>query len=61
MLSFLMLGRLMGTRSLWIDSIAQAEELSSSGRLAKKLATKAVAQWPDVASGEGMDYWGAVL
>lgn len=61
MLSFLLIARLMGTRTLWIDSVAQAEEMSSSGKLAKKLATKAVSQWPGVARAEGLDCWGAVL
>jgi UDP-N-acetylglucosamine:LPS N-acetylglucosamine transferase len=61
MLAFLVLARLMGTRTLWIDSIAQAEEMSSSGKLAKRLATKAVTQWPEVAAAEGLDCWGAVL
>jgi len=61
MLAFLSLGRVMGARSLWIDSIAQAEEMSSSGRLAKRLATQAVCQWPEVAAAEGLAFWGGVL
>lgn len=61
MLAFLLIARLMGTKTLWIDSIAQAEELSSSGKVARKLATKTVAQWPEVARAEGLDSWGAVL
>jgi UDP-N-acetylglucosamine:LPS N-acetylglucosamine transferase len=61
MLCFLLLGKLMGVKTLWIDSIAQAEDMSSSGRVAKKLATKAVCQWPNVAQKEGLDCWGAVL
>jgi UDP-N-acetylglucosamine:LPS N-acetylglucosamine transferase len=61
MLAFLLLGKLFGTRTLWIDSIAQAEEMSSSGKVAKKLATKAIAQWPEVARAEGIESWGAVL
>ena len=61
MLWFLLFGRLVGAKSLWIDSIAQAEEMSSSGRIAKKLATATVAQWPEVACAEGVECWGAVL
>src|SRR5581483_983917 len=45
MLAFILLGRLMGARTLWIDSIANSERMSSSGRLAKKLAHRAVSQW----------------
>ena len=61
MLWFVLLGRLMGARTLWIDSIAQAEEMSSSGRVAKKLSSTTVAQWPNVAKAEGIECWGAVL
>lgn len=61
MLAFLILGRLTGARTLWIDSIANAERLSSSGRLARRLAHQVVSQWPDVAAREGVECWGAVL
>jgi UDP-N-acetylglucosamine:LPS N-acetylglucosamine transferase len=61
MLCFLLLGRLFGARSLWIDSIAQAEEMSSSGKLAKRIATKVVCQWPEVAQAENLEFWGSVL
>jgi UDP-N-acetylglucosamine:LPS N-acetylglucosamine transferase len=61
MLAFLALGRAMGTKCLWIDSIAQAEEMSSSGKLAKRLANQTVCQWPEVAVAEDLEYWGAVL
>lgn len=61
MLSFIILGRMMGAHTLWVDSIANAERLSSSGRLAKKLAHRTISQWPDVAAREGVECWGAVL
>jgi len=61
MLCFLALARLMGAKTLWIDSIAQAEEMSSSGKIAKRLASQAVCQWPEVAKAEGLESWGAVL
>ncbi|HTH27150.1 MAG TPA: UDP-N-acetylglucosamine--LPS N-acetylglucosamine transferase [Sphingobium sp.] len=61
MLAFLLLGRLMGCRTLWIDSIANAEHLTSSGRIARKFASKVICQWPDVAEREGVECWGAIL
>jgi UDP-N-acetylglucosamine:LPS N-acetylglucosamine transferase len=61
MLSFILLGRLIGARTLWIDSIANAERMSSSGRLARKLAHRTVSQWPEVAAAEGVECWGSVL
>ncbi|WP_084251828.1 hypothetical protein [Bradyrhizobium sp. AT1] len=61
MLCFILLGRMIGAKTLWIDSIAQAAELSSSGRLARKIAHCTLAQWPEVAEQEDVQYWGAVL
>ena len=61
MLSFIILGRLMGARTLWIDSIANCERMSSSGRLARKLAGRTVSQWPEVAAAEGVQCWGSIL
>ncbi len=61
MLAFVLLARLMGARTLWIDSIANSERLSSSGRLAKKIAHRVVSQWPEVAEREGVACWGAVI
>lgn len=55
------LGRLTGARSLWIDSIANGEELSLSGQKARKLATHCISQWPEVATRNGVEHWGAVL
>lgn len=61
MLSFILLGRLLGARTLWVDSIANSERMSTSGRLAKKLAHRVVSQWPEVAAKEGVECWGAVI
>lgn len=61
MLAFIILGRLLGCRTLWIDSIANSERMSSSGRLAKKLANRVISQWPEVAAREGVECWGAIL
>lgn len=42
-------GRLLGRRTLWIDSIANANRLSASGRVATVLAHQVISQWEDVA------------
>lgn len=60
-LPFLIFGRLMGCRTLWIDSIANAERLSSSGRIARRIAHRCISQWPDVAEREGVPSWGRVI
>jgi UDP-N-acetylglucosamine:LPS N-acetylglucosamine transferase len=61
MLIFLLLGRLMGARTLWVDSLANPEQLSSSGKMAQRIAHQTVSQWPEVAAAEGVHYWGSVL
>lgn len=61
MLAFILLGRLIGARTLWVDSIANSERMSSSGRMAKRLAHRVISQWPEVAAKEGVECWGAIL
>lgn len=57
----LALGRLAGARTIWVDSVANAEEMSMSGRLARRVAHLWLSQWEHVAAAEGADYAGAVL
>ena len=52
---------LMGARSCWIDSIANAEELSLSGAKVGPHADLWLTQWPDIARETGPHYKGAVL
>lgn len=54
-------GRLTGARTIWIDSVANAEEMSMSGRLAKRFATHWLSQWAHVAEAEGAEHIGSVL
>lgn len=49
-----------GVRTLWVDSIANSEILSGSGRHAGKVATQVITQWPALAQGK-VDHWGSVL
>jgi UDP-N-acetylglucosamine:LPS N-acetylglucosamine transferase len=58
----LQVGRLFGARTVWIDSIANAEELSLSGKLAGRVADLWLTQWePLTASHPGLQYYGRVL
>lgn len=57
----ILLGKLFRARTVWIDSIANAEELSLSGQKAGKIADLWVTQWPDLAGPDGPDYIGSVL
>lgn len=49
------------SRTIWIDSIANVEKLSSSGAAARLVADVWLTQWPDLARKDGPQCWGAVL
>ncbi len=54
-------GKLVGARTIWIDSMANAEELSKSGKEARKYADLWLTQWEHLARPEGPHFMGAVL
>lgn len=59
-LVFLLAGKLLGRKTIWIDSIANTERLSASGRIASWFASQSYTQWEDLATGK-IQYAGNVL
>lgn len=57
----LFFGKLIGAKTIWVDSIANAEEMSLAGGKVRRWADHWLSQWPDVASKAGAEYWGGVL
>lgn len=57
----LRIGKFFGARTIWIDSMANAEELSLSGRKIKRHADVALTQWEHLAQDDGPLHWGSVL
>ncbi len=57
----LRLGKFLGARTIWVDSIANVGELSLSGRLVGKYADLWLTQWPHLAHPGGPEYKGSVL
>ncbi len=57
----LFFGKLLGAKTIWLDSIANAEELSMSGQHAGKFADLWLTQWPEVAHENGPQFAGRVL
>ncbi len=57
----LTLGRLIGAQTIWVDSVANAERMSSSGRLARRVAHVRLSQWQSVAEAEGAEFAGRLL
>ena len=57
----LRIGRWLGARTVWVDSIANAEELSGAGRRAGRHADLWLTQWEHLAQPGGPRFEGAVL
>jgi UDP-N-acetylglucosamine transferase subunit ALG13 len=55
------MGRLLGARTVFIDSVANVEELSLSGRLASRVGHVCLTQWPELARQGGPGFAGSVI
>ena len=56
-----MCGKLLGAKTIWVDSIANAQELSLSGKRAGKFADLWLTQWQELSNKNGPQYGGSVL
>lgn len=57
----LRIGKLIGAKTVWIDSIANVEAMSMSGKKVRGFSDLWLTQWPEVARKEGCDFRGGVL
>jgi len=57
----LRIGKLIGARTIWVDSIANAEEMSLSGQKAGAHADIWLTQWQHLAKTYGPRYEGSVI
>lgn len=55
----LLAGWIFRCKTIWVDSTANAAELSGSGRIARHFASRVYTQWPDLAV-DGVVYAGTV-
>lgn len=59
---FCLISKLLGARIVWIDSIANIEQFSMSGRLVKKFSDLFLTQWPELVKGdEKVEYAGTII
>lgn len=49
-LTLLFVAKFFRIKTFWIDSVANVQSLSLSGKLASKFATKTYTQWPELSS-----------
>ncbi len=57
----MLFGRLLRRKTIWVDSIANVDEMSLSGQQAHRFADLWLTQWEHLARPEGPTYFGAVL
>lgn len=56
------LGKLIGAKVIWIDSITNVERISLSGRMVRHIADLFLVQWPELAERyDNVEYAGAVI
>lgn len=57
----LLVGKIFGARTIWIDGLASANQLSASGKLTRYFADLHLTQWEHLADGRRTQYMGSVL
>ena len=55
----IVIGRALGAKTLWVDSIANGDQLSLGGRIARSVSTEVLTQWEELED-EVVKYRGAV-
>jgi len=56
------LGKMLGTKVVWIDSITNVERISLSGRMVRYIADLFLVQWPELAGRyKGIEFVGTVV
>ena len=57
----MLFGRLLRRKTIWVDSIANVDEMSLSGRQARRFADLWLTQWEHLARPEGPGYFGSLV
>lgn len=48
-------------KTIWIESMAGVTQLTLSGRLAQRVSTRFIVQWPELAAARNAEYYGSLL
>ncbi len=54
-------GKLIGAKTIWVDSLANYSTLSVSGQYASKFCDLCLTQWPNLADDKKVEYFGSLL
>jgi UDP-N-acetylglucosamine:LPS N-acetylglucosamine transferase len=57
----LLFGKKLSARTIWVDSMANVEELSMSGRFVRRHADLWLTQWPHLMNAAGPHFMGSVM
>ena len=57
----IILGRLSGARTVWLDSVANIETMSMSGMMVRRYSKLWLTQWPHLAKPDGPEFAGKVF
>ncbi|MBL4672819.1 MAG: hypothetical protein JKX81_11215 [Arenicella sp.] len=57
----ILFGKMIGAKTIWIDSMANHKVMSVSGKLAYRFCDLCLTQWPNVADGKKIHYSGSLL
>ena len=57
----ILLGKYLGIKTIWVDSIANVQQLSRSGRMVKSHADVVITQWESLSDGKTILHKGSVL
>lgn len=57
----ILFGKLIGAKTIWIDSMANYSHLSISGKYASKVCDLCLTQWPDLATNPKIKHTGSLL
>lgn len=60
-LVFVILARFLGIKALWIDSIANTQKISLSGKIARFFGIKVLTQWRNLADNNSVFFEGRVI
>jgi UDP-N-acetylglucosamine:LPS N-acetylglucosamine transferase len=59
---FCIWSKFFGAKIVWVDSVAQIEHMSASGRVMRRFADLCLVQWPELAARySGVEYAGELL
>lgn len=48
----IVIGRMVGIKTIWVDSVANVQTMSACGKLARKFANYVYTQWPGLATSQ---------